>query len=104
MTESSVHVFLALPPLHYGTYWTFTHPASEVNEDALCQNEMTTAYQTAFENSKSAIQTEVSKKTKECPSKSITLSVTREIPTISASSQGVGFVAIKIKILLIIAM
>lgn len=102
MTESSVHVFLALPPLHYGTYWTFTYPASEVNEDALCENEMTTAYQNAFDSSKTAIESEVSKK-KEC-SKSVTLSVTQENPPIIASSQGVGFVAIKIKIWLIIAM
>lgn len=102
MTESSVHVFLALPPLHYGTYWTFTYPASEVNEDALCENEMTTAYQNAFDSSKNAIESEVSKK-KEC-SKSVTLSVTQENPPIIASSQGVGFVAIKIKIWLIIAM
>ncbi|XP_022316517.2 uncharacterized protein LOC111120118 isoform X1 [Crassostrea virginica] len=80
----------SLPPLHYGTYWTFTYPASEVNEDALCENEMTTAYQNAFDSSKTAIGSEVSKK-KEC-SKSVTLSVTQENPPIIASSQGYVFI------------
>lgn len=76
MTHHIVHVFLAIPPLHFGTYWTYRYPAS-ANEEPGCQEYISGEYINAFTSSKRALESE--RKPKAC--KSITMSIIREEPS-----------------------
>lgn len=76
MTHHIVHVFLAIPPLHFGTYWTYRYPAS-ANEEPGCQEYISGEYINAFTSSKRALESE--RKPKTC--KSITMSIIREEPS-----------------------
>lgn len=76
MTDHIVHVFLAIPPLHFGTYWTYRYPAS-ANEEPGCQEYISGEYINAFTSSKRALESE--RKPKTC--KSITMSIIREEPS-----------------------
>lgn len=78
MTDHFVHVFLAIPPLHYGTYWTYRYPAP-ANEDPNCQVYISGKYITAFTSSKGALESATKPKT--C--KSITMSIIREESSLS---------------------
>lgn len=76
MTDHIVHVFLAIPPLHFGTYWTYRYPAS-ANEEPGCQEYISGEYINAFTSSKRALESE--RKPKTC--NSITMSIIREEPS-----------------------
>lgn len=76
MTDHIVHVFLAIPPLHFGTYWTYRYPAS-ANEEPGCQEYISGEYINAFTSSKRALESATKPKT--C--KSITMSIIREEPS-----------------------
>lgn len=76
MTDHIVHVFLAIPPLHFGTYWTYRYPAS-ANEEPGCQEYISGEYINAFTSSKRALESAT--KPKAC--KSITMSIIREEPS-----------------------
>lgn len=76
VTDHIVHVFLAIPPLHFGTYWTYRYPAS-ANEEPGCQEYISGEYINAFTSSKRALESE--RKPKTC--KSITMSIIREEPS-----------------------
>lgn len=76
MTDHIVHVFLAIPPLHFGTYWTYRYPAS-ANEEPGCQEYISGEYINAFTSSKRALESAT--KPKSC--KSITMSIIREEPS-----------------------
>lgn len=76
MTDHIVHVFLAIPPLHFGTYWTYRYPAS-ANEEPGCQEYISGEYINAFTSSKRALESATKHKT--C--KSITMSIIREEPS-----------------------
>lgn len=78
MTDHFVHVFLAIPPLHYGTYWTYRYPAP-ANEDTACQLYISQKYIEAFTSSKGALESALKPKT--C--KSITMSIIREEPSLN---------------------
>lgn len=78
MTDHIVHVFLAIPPLHFGTYWTYRYPAS-ANEEPGCQEYISGEYINAFTSSKRALESATKPKT--C--KSITMSIIREEPSLN---------------------
>nr|XP_034311592.1 uncharacterized protein LOC105327443 isoform X11 [Crassostrea gigas] len=66
----------AIPPLHFGTYWTYRYPAS-ANEEPGCQEYISGEYINAFTSSKRALESATKPKT--C--KSITMSIIREEPS-----------------------
>lgn len=76
MTDHIVHVFLAIPPLHFGTYWTYRYPAS-ANEEPGCQEYISGEYINAFTSSKRALESAT--EPKNC--KLITMSIIREEPS-----------------------
>uniref|UniRef100_K1RC33 Fibropellin-1 n=1 Tax=Magallana gigas TaxID=29159 RepID=K1RC33_MAGGI len=65
-----------IPPLHFGTYWTYRYPAS-ANEEPGCQEYISGEYINAFTSSKRALESATKPKT--C--KSITMSIIREEPS-----------------------
>uniref|UniRef100_A0A8W8MLW5 Uncharacterized protein n=1 Tax=Magallana gigas TaxID=29159 RepID=A0A8W8MLW5_MAGGI len=66
----------SIPPLHFGTYWTYRYPAS-ANEEPGCQEYISGEYINAFTSSKRALESATKPKT--C--KSITMSIIREEPS-----------------------